>query len=201
MNSDDAALPETTCVPDGIPVLTTGSHRKPDRGSCVMEYVSVLAGERFSDHPGCTDPALAVLARGVNDTIGALTRRELAELAPELIRTHRPNRRTPAVLVACCARAGLTVTPSDKGLRRMRARAERRLARLDRRGARWVPPTPGSGRILVSRAFARTTTVLFSHVDGAARDRALLDLLKDGITCCRVLAREPEMPVAERSRA
>jgi hypothetical protein len=166
-----------------------------------MEYVSVLAGERFSDHPGCTDVALAVLARGVNDTIGALTRRELAHLAPELIRTHGSDRRTPALLVACCARAGLAVVPHEKGLLRMLDRAERRLARSRRPRMRWVPGAPGSGRIQVSRAFARTTTVLFTHLDGAARDRALLDLLESGITSCRALAHEPEKPVAEHSPA
>jgi hypothetical protein len=166
-----------------------------------MEYVSVLAGERFSDHPNCTDPALAVLARGVNDTIGAVTRRELAELAPDLIRTHRPERqrRTPAVIVACCARAGLAVAPSDKGLQRMLGRAERRLARIERRGSGWTPPPPGSGRIPVSRAFARTTTTLFTHLDGATRDRALLELLRDAITCCRTLDRAPYARAAQHS--
>ena len=50
-----------------------------------MEYVSVLAGAPFTDHPRCTHPALATLARLVNDWIdddGA--RSELARLAPDL---------------------------------------------------------------------------------------------------------------------
>jgi hypothetical protein len=202
MKFDGAAFPETAPVPDGLPVLTTGSHRNPDRGSCVMEYVSVLAGERFSDHPRCTDPALAVLARGVNDTIGAATRRELAELAPDLIRTHLPERqhRTPAVIVACCARAGLAVAPSDTGLRRMLARAERRLARLGPRGSGWTPRSPGSGRLPVSRAFARTTTALFTHLDGAVRDRALLELLADAIARCRALDPAPDARAVAHAR-
>ena len=32
-------------VPEGMPVLTAGGHRGPEHGACVMEYVSVLAGE------------------------------------------------------------------------------------------------------------------------------------------------------------
>ena len=46
-----------------------GSHRSPRRGACFMEFASYLAGERWSDHPACTDPVLASLARGVNDNL------------------------------------------------------------------------------------------------------------------------------------
>ena len=54
-------------LPDGIPVLSRGHHRTPRRGACFMELASVLAGERWSDHPACTHPLLAELARLVND--------------------------------------------------------------------------------------------------------------------------------------
>ncbi len=32
-----------------------------------MELASYLAGERWSDHPACTHPLLAAVARDVND--------------------------------------------------------------------------------------------------------------------------------------
>jgi hypothetical protein len=54
-------------TPDLLPVLSRGRHRTPRRGACFMEYASYLAGEKWSDHPSCTDPALASLARMVND--------------------------------------------------------------------------------------------------------------------------------------
>ena len=80
-------------VPDQLPLLQRGRHRRPEDGACVMEYVSVLAGAPFTDHPRCTHPALATLARLVNDWIdddGA--RSELARLAPGRASTTHPGR-------------------------------------------------------------------------------------------------------------
>ncbi len=50
-----------------------------------MEYVSYLAGERWSDHPACTHPLLGELARQVNDFVSDEARQTLAELVPDLI--------------------------------------------------------------------------------------------------------------------
>ncbi len=67
----------------------------PD-GACVMEFVSVLAGESWSDSPACTDRALAALARRINDDVGPNGRTALATLAPRLVgavdRVPRPPR-------------------------------------------------------------------------------------------------------------
>jgi hypothetical protein len=53
-----------------------------------MEYTSIIAGERFSDHPRCTDPALAAVARAVNDYSSDAARQPLAELASDLSIAH-----------------------------------------------------------------------------------------------------------------
>jgi hypothetical protein len=50
-----------------MPILSAGRHRNPRQGACFMEFASYLAGERWSDHPNCTHPLLAALARDVND--------------------------------------------------------------------------------------------------------------------------------------
>ena len=50
-----------------------------------MEYASHLAGERWSDHPACTHPLLAELARRVNDCISDRARQELVVLVPDVI--------------------------------------------------------------------------------------------------------------------
>lgn len=50
-----------------------------------MEYASYLAGERWSDHPRCTHPLLAGLARGVNDHISDAGRHRLVDLIPSVI--------------------------------------------------------------------------------------------------------------------
>jgi hypothetical protein len=71
-------------VPDSMPVLTRGKHRRPRDGACLMEYVSVLAGGPFTDSPACTDPTLAAVARAVNDYSGDDQRQRLAILASDL---------------------------------------------------------------------------------------------------------------------
>lgn len=74
-------------IPDGLPILSTGSHDSPRDGACIMEYVSILAGERFSDHPHCTDRVLAVLAQEVNDAVEDEHRQALLPLIPQLVNT------------------------------------------------------------------------------------------------------------------
>jgi hypothetical protein len=64
-----------------MPVLSAGKHSRPKRGACLMEYVSVLAGRRFSAKPECTDRTLAAIARAVNDYSGDAARQDLARYA------------------------------------------------------------------------------------------------------------------------
>lgn len=68
-----------------MPVLSAGRHRSPRQGACFMEFASWLAGERWSDHPSCTNPALASLARLVNDCTSHRGRERLVELVPSVI--------------------------------------------------------------------------------------------------------------------
>src|SRR6266536_2740765 len=72
-------------VPDIVPVLSRGRHRSQRSGACFMEMASLLAGERWSDHPRCTHPLLGRLARLVNDYTSDACRSELAMLVPSVI--------------------------------------------------------------------------------------------------------------------
>ncbi|NYD43193.1 hypothetical protein [Nocardioides panaciterrulae] len=74
-----------TEIPDGLPILSRGKHRNPRRGACFMELASVLASERWSDHPACTHPVLAELARSVNDHTSDRHRGDLLPLVPSVI--------------------------------------------------------------------------------------------------------------------
>lgn len=74
-----------TNVPDGLPVLSRGKHRSARKGACFMEMASVLANEPWSDHPKCTHPLLAHLARLVNDYTSDDNRGELAVLVPSVV--------------------------------------------------------------------------------------------------------------------
>jgi len=68
-----------------------------------MEYVSVLAGERFSDHPPCTHPTLARLARQVNDAATDTGRPRLARLAPGPIGTDADDPQLHHVIIDIAA--------------------------------------------------------------------------------------------------
>src|ERR671929_1400232 len=72
-------------VPDSLPVLRRGRHRNPRRGACFMEYTSVLAGEPWSDAPGCTDPQLAAVLRHANDRLSDADRPRLVPLLGQAI--------------------------------------------------------------------------------------------------------------------
>src|SRR5215207_4131624 len=68
-----------------LPILSRGKHRNPRTGACFMEFASLLAGERWSDHPACTHPLLAAVARHVNDHTSDAGRSQLADLIPSVI--------------------------------------------------------------------------------------------------------------------
>lgn len=130
-------------LPDGLPVLTRGRHTGPEEGACLMEYVSILAGEQFTDHPACVEPLLIRLAWAVNDVSPAPVRATLVHFAPRLVGTRNDNLLTaPTMLAACidCV-AGLVSIEEEAFLRAARDRADKRLDKvaqrpLDRR-AQW----------------------------------------------------------------
>jgi hypothetical protein len=68
-----------------------------------MELASFLAGERWSDHPRCTHPLLAQLAREVNDLVGDEERQQLARLIPLVVGRLGDDRTWLALPVAVAA--------------------------------------------------------------------------------------------------
>ena len=96
-------------LPELLPVLAPGKHRNPRRGGCFMEYASYLAGERWSDHPTCTDPALASLARMVNDCTSDAARGQLVTLIPSVIGLVGDDTRTGIMIAARAASGALPI--------------------------------------------------------------------------------------------
>ena len=58
-----------SAVPDGLPSLARGSHAPEDGKACIMEYVSVLTGDRFGDMPNSTMDAISFAAQALNDCL------------------------------------------------------------------------------------------------------------------------------------
>lgn len=74
-------------LPDSLPTLSAGAHDAEAGEACVMEYVSLLAGEQWSDRPECTHPILAHEARATNDLLGDDDRPRLVPLIGRLFGT------------------------------------------------------------------------------------------------------------------
>jgi len=102
-------------MPTALPILDAGRHRSPRHGACLMEYTSVLAGERFSDSPSCTDPVLAAVARAVNDYSGEAARQRIAPYAGDLTTTHGADVEVQLGIVRRCV---LTALRTADGTRR-----------------------------------------------------------------------------------
>ena len=101
-------------VPDLVPVLSRGKHRNPRKGACFMEMASFLAGERWSDHPSCTHPLLASLARLVNDSLGDADRPRLVTLIPDVVGLTGSDLDLDVMIATRAAAAALPVAPSTR---------------------------------------------------------------------------------------
>ena len=208
-------------LPDGIPVLSPGRHRTPRRGACFMELASVLAGEKWSDHPSCTHPLLAQLARQVNDRSTDTGRQELTLLIPSVVGRRGNDRTWLTVAVAVAARAVLD-TPeatqhvlaggllqaeelcADAGPDLAATRHEARSAlELVPGAVAWVERL-GVRTQINARTFARfcAPTMVRCAVDGVVAhggldgDRRLRTLLEIGMAACPAPEVEPARGIA-----
>jgi hypothetical protein len=129
-------------TPDLMPVLSRGKHRNPRKGACFMELASYLAGERWSDHPDCTHPLLAALARDINDHVGDEARSRLVPLIPSVIGLVGDDPRVDAWIAREAALAALPVVAAERqgvaavGL----LRCERVLNALEGRSPHYLSP-------------------------------------------------------------
>ncbi|MDD7937995.1 hypothetical protein PHK61_06135 [Actinomycetospora lutea] len=105
--------------------LDPGSHDDPGAGRCLMEHVSVLAGEPFRAWPRCTHPAVAALATQVNDRCSPQGRAALLGRAEALARAASDDPALTWRLVGLTAEATLVIRPYERGATRRLARARR----------------------------------------------------------------------------
>src|SRR6195952_4464025 len=182
-------------APDGMPVLEAGAPRDARSGSGVMEYVSVLAGERFTARPRCTHPAVAALAWQVNEALSHEARQELGLRAVDLVGAGRdldgPVR--PLVLAAV-ARAGLRLDPTSRFFTRLARRVEEAQAKAAQRRAEGRDAGDGAGGRIATLLHVGPVNHACAHLlvasraaglGAAARDAVLVDLLDDCLTAVR----------------
>ncbi|MFE1251623.1 hypothetical protein [Streptomyces sp. NPDC058735] len=130
--------PPRAGAPAGLPAPARFAHLHPDGGACLMEAAALLGGGRFTDTPPGTHPALAALARAVNDSVGDSARAALWPLAAELADAYPEGRDYAPSLVALAADAALLSRPG--------ARRPARHGRVCRRRAERVAHVHAEGR-------------------------------------------------------
>jgi hypothetical protein len=98
-----------------------------------MEMASYLAGERWSDHPRCTHPLLASVARLDNDRTSDENRPRLVELIPSVIGLTTDDPRADVYIALRCATTALPVASVQRqnALAVAVLAAERALATLE----------------------------------------------------------------------
>jgi hypothetical protein len=79
-----------------------------------MELASYLVGERWSDHPACTHPLLAALARDVNDYTRDAARDRLVGLVPSVIGLTGDDLHIDVRIALACARMALPVVAASR---------------------------------------------------------------------------------------
>ncbi|GAB3838294.1 hypothetical protein GCM10028799_78690 [Kribbella italica] len=135
--------------------------RRPE--PCVLELVSKLAREPWTDRPTCVHPVLGSVARAVHDHCSPRGRRELLPLAPLFLDTARTGFDLSARLVALCVSSAVA-GPGECGddeHRRLRNAQETACYLLAGRSgappgrpARWW--LPALDRLKLSEPFYRT---------------------------------------------
>ena len=209
-------------TPDLMPVLSRGKHRSPRKGACFMELASYLAGERWSDHPACTHPLLAAMARDVNDHVSDRARPRLVPLIPSVIGLTGDDPRVDAWIAREAALVAVRVAAAERqgvaavGL----LRCERVLAALEGRSRHYLSPQTRAALddVPVARDWARGFTamgwggpgsfsrrsapaIVHSAVSGIAAasgvdsDSLLVELLERTVHLCRAWFRHDVAPV------
>ena len=79
-----------------------------------MEFASWLAGERFSDHPACTHPLLATVARGVNDNLTDAGRQRIVRLISEVVGVNGDDPLVDVTITVRAAAMAITEAPFDQ---------------------------------------------------------------------------------------
>lgn len=200
----------SSTLPDGLPILSRGRHRSPRQGACFMELVSLLAGERWSDHPACTHPLLAQLAQQVNDSTSDVGRHDLLPLVAAVVDRRGNDQTWVRLAVAVASNALLEVPEGEQRvlagglLRAERVCVEDGAPSLDETRAQaraalehvpdavsWIHRLTVGDRI-TPRSFATWSapTIVRCAVDGIVAsgrqdcDQRLRSLLEVGIAAC-----------------
>ena len=174
-------------------LLGRGVHANPRRGCNVLEYASVLAGERSSSRPRSVHPALADVVGMVNDQMTDDNRRLLTPLAPWLLGTSTADPRAWPAITGACIRAALAWA-SEPGKPRLKAdldTARNWLAEASRPpDGRRRPPWAGRReRRWARHAICTALLTVAASADQDDADASLCQVLLNCVNECQRLRR------------
>lgn len=217
-----------TRTPDFMPTLSPGRHRSPRKGACFMEMASYLAGEKWSDHPQCTHPLVAAMAREINDRVGDRVRQDLVPLIPSVVGLVSDDVRVDAWIAREAALTALPIVSmssqravavgvlrSEAMLNHLDGRPEDELTPRARRVLAQVPEAERWAREFIGVTSSRrdafvkrgAPAVVHHAVAGISRacvpdpEKRLVDLLSRTIDGVRQLSPAPESQGASRESA
>jgi hypothetical protein len=150
----------TTSTEEFLPILSAGRHRNARRGACFMEFASYLAGERWSDHPACTHPSLAYLARLVNDLTSDQARSRLSIHISSVVGLTGDDQHLPALISVLAASSALPIASAAR-----QSAIATGLVRAEQMLATWTGPEAELARERIRAAF-----LLAPGTEGWARD-------------------------------
>ena len=126
--------------------LIAGRHSSPERGACVMEVASRLAGEPFTDEPACVCPVIAEFLRTYNDEIDFKRRQDLYEYASLVVQTREGPKVERKRANLCLDWRLKTAAKRRRGLRRLAwmfpLSSAARDIEIAHRTARWAAASP-----------------------------------------------------------
>jgi hypothetical protein len=144
--------------------LSRGKHQSPEAGACVMELVSMLAGEPFSDRPHTACPVIGAFLRSYNDAVDDERRQDLYRCAAEVIGT-RASADVERARMERCLRVLAELEAERPPLRRLLSRSA------------GTPALPMSSIALERMGVRLARALQHDRVTGHARAMALLDEL------------------------
>ncbi len=175
-------------VPPGMPVLSRGRHRDPSRGGCFMEIASLLAGQRWNDHPRCTHRRLAAVARRVNDELDEAQRQRLVPLIPEVVGANLRHPVVTARLAVVLAEHGLPHSRSGELRRNLQwalAHGRRRLAHYESGKRWWRCWLWVSEPVFAADGLARQVHPVLTRLARSGETDVLVGVLTEMIAACR----------------
>ena len=99
---------------NAVPFIRSGVGASPADGGCILQVVSWIHNEGWTDDPPCVHPVIRRLAIAANDKLPDGERQKLLDLIPRMMGTASDDRVLSVRLAIVCAKAVLPIYEERK---------------------------------------------------------------------------------------